>query len=200
MNLKLAMGAIVASVCLAAPAMATTIVNGDFEADGVTTFPSGWTTNGAPWLIGSHQGVVGTAADVEHGSFALQISNDTGQALPTLSQTLSTTVGVQYTITFWAMAPNSDSNSFLDVFVDGVGDTITGTLPYTEETFSFLGTGSDTLSISALNTPSFYYVDNFNISSSVTATPLPAALPLFAGGLGMIGWIGSKKRRKIQTA
>jgi hypothetical protein len=33
-----------------------------------------------------------------------------------------------------------------------------------------------------------------------SATPLPAALPLFAGGLGMMGWIGSRRRHKRQTA
>ena len=32
-----------------------------------------------------------------------------------------------------------------------------------------------------------------------TATPLPAALPLFAGGLGVIGLLGARKRRKAQA-
>jgi hypothetical protein len=32
------------------------------------------------------------------------------------------------------------------------------------------------------------------------ATPLPAALPLFAGGLGVIGLLGARKRRKAQAA
>jgi hypothetical protein len=30
----------------------------------------------------------------------------------------------------------------------------------------------------------------------VEATPLPAALPLFAGGLGLLGFFGAKRRRK----
>jgi hypothetical protein len=30
----------------------------------------------------------------------------------------------------------------------------------------------------------------------VEATPLPAALPLFAGGLGLLGFFGTKRRRK----
>ncbi len=34
----------------------------------------------------------------------------------------------------------------------------------------------------------------------VSTTPLPAALPLFAGGLGMIGLLGARKRRKAQAA
>lgn len=31
-------------------------------------------------------------------------------------------------------------------------------------------------------------------------TPLPAALPLFVGGLGLIGWFGSRRRPKAQAA
>lgn len=34
----------------------------------------------------------------------------------------------------------------------------------------------------------------------LSATPLSAALPLFAGGLGMIGLLGARKRRKAQAA
>lgn len=35
---------------------------------------------------------------------------------------------------------------------------------------------------------------------SVSATPLPAALPLFASGLGAIGLLGRRKKRKAATA
>lgn len=33
-------------------------------------------------------------------------------------------------------------------------------------------------------------------STAVTATPLPAALPLFAGGLGMIGLFSRRRKQK----
>jgi hypothetical protein len=33
----------------------------------------------------------------------------------------------------------------------------------------------------------------------VSATPLPAALPLFAGGLGILGLVAGRKRRKVAT-
>jgi hypothetical protein len=36
--------------------------------------------------------------------------------------------------------------------------------------------------------------------SPSVATPLPATLPLFAGGLGMIGWLSSKRRKKSVAA
>lgn len=36
-----------------------------------------------------------------------------------------------------------------------------------------------------------------NINVNMSATPLPAALPLFAGGLGLLSFAGLKKRRKV---
>ena len=38
------------------------------------------------------------------------------------------------------------------------------------------------------------------LTSEAIATPLPAALPLFAGGMGLIGLLGARKRRKAQVA
>ena len=35
---------------------------------------------------------------------------------------------------------------------------------------------------------------------TASPTPLPATLPLFAGGLGMIGLLGARKRRKARAA
>lgn len=37
-------------------------------------------------------------------------------------------------------------------------------------------------------------------TSSVTAVPLPAALPLFAGGLGLLGWLARRRRKSDQLA
>jgi hypothetical protein len=39
-------------------------------------------------------------------------------------------------------------------------------------------------------------VDNVVLSNNVSQTPLPAALPLFAGGLGMVGFLARRKQRK----
>jgi hypothetical protein len=51
----------------------------------------------------------------------------------------------------------------------------------------------------------FYYDNNGqvaggSITSSLAATPLPAALPLFAGGLGVMGLFGRRRKRKAEKA
>ena len=43
-------------------------------------------------------------------------------------------------------------------------------------------------------------IDNVVLSGTPTAVPLPAALPLFAGGLGLMGWIARRKRRQAAHA
>ena len=50
----------------------------------------------------------------------------------------------------------------------------------------------------------FYYDNELkeasgNITSSLAATPLPAALPLFVGGLGMIGLLSRRRKRRAQN-
>jgi hypothetical protein len=42
--------------------------------------------------------------------------------------------------------------------------------------------------------------DEVSISFQVTAVPVPAALPLFASGLGLMGFLGHRRKRKAATA
>jgi hypothetical protein len=37
------------------------------------------------------------------------------------------------------------------------------------------------------------------LGADVAATPLPATLPLFAGGLGLLGFMGKRQKRKIAS-
>jgi hypothetical protein len=43
-------------------------------------------------------------------------------------------------------------------------------------------------------------VNNFTVNGDVLATPLPAAFPLFATGLGALGLLGWRRKRKAQAA
>ena len=41
---------------------------------------------------------------------------------------------------------------------------------------------------------------NFTLIKEPTAVPLPGALPLFAGGLAGLGWLGRRRKRKQHGA
>jgi hypothetical protein len=42
------------------------------------------------------------------------------------------------------------------------------------------------------------YEQPFALAETVSSTPLPAALPLFAGGLGIVGFLAGRKKRKAK--
>jgi hypothetical protein len=41
------------------------------------------------------------------------------------------------------------------------------------------------------------FIDNFVVSAAATATPLPAALPMFLGGAGLVGMALHRRKRKV---
>ncbi len=51
-----------------------------------------------------------------------------------------------------------------------------------------------------LNNSASFGNDIYNNGGTVAATPLPAALPLFASGLGALGLFGWRRKRKPQAA
>ncbi len=64
------------------------------------------------------------------------------------------------------------------------------------QTLNFTGF-NDVVSVSWLQVGPYHQFDNV----SVSAVPLPAALPLFAGGLGLLGLLGwRRKRTAVATA
>ena len=189
-------------------AQAASVTNGGFELGSTGTVPNGWSANLAYLSEPTFNFVTTIAADVHSGTHALSISNFNSENIPVLFQTITDTPGTLYTINFWALATTVDSASVLYAFINtsfasnapsgGTGATITGTLPYTLESFSFMGTGSDVLSIAAYNNKSYYYVDDVSISGGTTppTVPLPSALPLFATGLGALGLLGWRRKKR----
>jgi hypothetical protein len=182
---------------------------GGSTAVGSSTVPNLWTPNAAYTSTGLNQ----VQPAPHSGAFALQIGNFDDQAVPSLSQTLTDVAGNTYTGTlFLEYGGNAngtpDTSAFFNVLI---GSTIiasaTGAAPsdggwpgvYTALMFSFVGTGSDVLTIEGNTNPSEWFVDDISVPGGTTATPLPAALPLFATGIGGLGLLGWRRKRKARA-
>jgi len=134
----------------------------------------------------------------------------------TISQSFTDTLGQTLVVSFY-YASNGDVNSTppnsnqLEALFNGTAEfnqaniastgTVNGTtIPkYVEVTFDVIATGSDTLTFSSFDIPSALALDDVTVTS-VSATPLPAALPLFASGLGALGLFGWRRKRKNASA
>jgi hypothetical protein len=110
-------------------------------------------------------------------------------------------LGELYTVDFYVKyggAGEGDADAYLTMSAGAGSKTLTDTASgsWTLYTFTFTGTGSDTLTIAAQTNPSDWFVDDISVvGNGLTATPLPAALPLFAGGLGLLGMFVRRKKR-----
>jgi hypothetical protein len=134
----------------------------------------------------------------------------------TISQSFTDTLGQTLVVSFY-YASNGDLNptppnsNQLEALFNGTVEfsktniastgTVNGTtIPlYVEVIFDVTATGSDTLMFSSFDVPSALALDDVTVTS-VSATPLPAALPLFASGLGALGLFGWRRKRKNASA
>ena len=171
--------------------------------------PNSWTPNAAFDAYNSFNEV--TSSNPNSGTYSLIIGNDDNEPVPTLSQTLTDVASTTYNGSIYInYQQNTDSAAFFKVLVDGTTVlAVNGPGPYPsplsstyeEFFFTFVGTGSDTLTIEANTNPGNWYVDDISVTgAAVSATPLPAALPLFASGLGAMGLFGWRRKRKNAAA
>ena len=182
-------------------------------AGDTTTLP-GWTVTGEiAWFESGQAGIVTPPGN----NFALDLTGfcDLGNscgapgAYGGVTQTVSgLTVGQSYTLSF--LFGNYSLNTSQPTIVVTIGGTATSIpVPATSiasgvwdsETINFIATSASTVfsfgGSGGTEGQTFYLgLDDVALNPTVRTTPLPAALPLFATGLGLTGLLGWRRKRK----
>jgi hypothetical protein len=206
-------------------AQAATVINGSFEnvtnfvatttppasatddtmrlLAGSTAMP-GWTVvnSGLAWIGPSN--TFGLTAS--NGSYFLDLTDYTDTSpFGGVSQSIATVSGTKYLLSFdlgssttfgTPSAITAQAGSTSGLFTS----TLLGSNNWETETLLFTATGPFTvISLTGASGDKYIGLDNVNVTA-VGATPLPAALPLFAGGLGVIGLLARRRRRKNAAA
>ena len=179
---------------------ANLITNGGFETGDFT----GWTITDqrSGTLVGSSPFTGGspTMTYLSHtGTYFALLGNNGVPA--TVSQTVDDASGQNYTLSFW-LANDGDTPNSLTVLFGG-STLLSGTdlpaSPYTQYTYTVVGTGSDTLSFVEQNNPGYFSLDDVSLVGPSTV-PEPSSLALFAvGAAGFVGYAWRRRRRQAQA-
>jgi hypothetical protein len=112
------------------------------------------------------------------------------------------------TLTLTGVLGSTNTNSASETTLCNclVGDITNSTgVDLTDSVFTFTGFKLDTTLLpspdgaSTFNASNFYFSVDYADTTVVSQTPLPVALPLFATGLGGLGLLGWRRKRKAQA-
>ena len=189
--------ALAVSLLLVQAAAANLVVNGGFESG---KFLPGWTYSATL----DYAGVDKFPPDLPHsgifyGYFGNYNTRDNTTLMGFLSQTIATTPGASYEVSFWLWSygvPGNISNQFQakwDGNIIFAQTDIPGDWPviYTQYQFTEVATGSSTvLEFGLSNVPGWMYMDDI----SVNQVPIPGAVWLL--GSGLVGLAGLRRKFK----
>src|SRR4029077_11763600 len=146
---------------------------------------TGWTLSGNP--VGGRY----INNQAESGQFASALGAVGSDGI--LSQTLNTTAGQQYTLSFWLAKQGANPNDFA-VKWNGTTVLALANSPvqgYTQYTFTVTATGaSSTLEFDARQDPSHWSLDNIAVTPSGTPAPVAPAAPTIASFSNDSGTVG----------
>jgi hypothetical protein len=155
--------------------------------------------------------LTGGASFIAGGSRIMFDPNIAGE---TATFTLPSIPGTQYSIQ--VTGQNNQSSSFFQFLIDPDGPGTSSGFVQLGNNINF-GSGFNTITLPAfidLGTSDFFRIINGGTGNSggqisglsitpvtpqVTAVPLPAALPLFAAGLGLLGLLGRRRKWKAKA-
>lgn len=192
-------------VAIATPATAVTI---DFEGTGVA---SGSEISGVlPYTESGFELVNGTtgSGNLISGSANLAYTlngSDFFGWIEGANVILQSSSATPFSILSFDGAPLFDVDLLVEFQVSGTfsgGGTISDTFNiadgiWTTFLFDASWVNLDSVSFTAGGNAAF---DNIVLDTTVTPVPLPAALPLFAGGLGLLGLFGWRRKRMAASA
>jgi hypothetical protein len=215
-SFALALGALAALFCLNTYAHATNVVDGGFEAAGTaaTYFTGQYIDPTNSWYVNTGAVYIDSNDPwVYAGNNSLNLTYDNLYAPNTVSQTISTTPGQSYLLSFWADADasntfsvkengltiggmptsivdngfpnNTNSNLFVDYSAWFIANSTTTTLAFTSTADPAFNSGDGSVMI-----------DNVNVQA-----PEPSSIVLmFSGILGLAFFAGSKRLTASDSA
>ena len=178
-----------ALVALPCSGQANLIQNGDFSGCTGTTC--------SPWVFAP--AAEGSEFEFLLGS-AVFFGTNPG-SYNSLSQAVTTTPGDSYTISFNLNFDDTTNQGFIVDF--GTSELLDLLNTGTSKLYAFDvdASGSSTaLDFLGYNVPSNTFLSDVSVTPDEVATPVLAALPLFATGLGVMGLFGWRRKRKSAAA